>query len=412
VTFMTGPAALRLRALRAAARHPQVVDAVLGAVFATLSLVAVVVGPPDDDHPGGRGDLAGRDITTVDVVAAVLAFGFIAARRRWPLPVLAAATVAAIWAIATGGLAPALVGAAVICCYTVATLTNRTTAWVAGACVALSGYAANVYWSDFNWADPESAGIFAWTGMAVAVGDALRTRRAYVAAVEERARRAEQSRDAEAQRRVIEERLRIARELHDVVAHHIAMINVQAGVAAHLLRGQPDKAEEALGHVRHAARTVLDELSTVLGVLRQLDDPEVATEPTRGLGRLTELLDSMAAAGLRVEHRQDGPARALPSSVDLAAFRIIQESLTNAQKHGGDTARLRLRYTPDAVTVDVHNPINGVSPVGSGHGIVGMRERAAAVGGTLRIGPGPDGHFTVHAELPAPGGAAADKGAR
>ncbi len=409
---MTGPGALRLRALGAAARHPQVVDAVLGAVLATLSLVAVVSGSPDDDHPGGREDLVGRDITAVDVVAAVLAFGFVAARRRWPLPVLAAATVAAIWSVAQGGLTPVLEVTAVICSYTVATLTNRTTAWVAGAGVALSGYTAALYWSDVGWADPENIAIFAWTGMAVAVGDALRTRRAYVAAVEERARRAEQSRDAEAQRRVIEERLWIARELHDVVAHHIAMINVQAGVAAHVLRGQPDKAEEALGHVRHAARTVLDELSTVLGVLRQHDDPEVTTEPTRGLGRLTELLDSMAAAGLRVEHRQDGAARVLPSSVDLAAFRIIQESLTNAQKHGGDTARLQLRYTADGVTVEVHNPINGVSPAGSGHGIVGMRERAAAVGGTLRIGPGPDGHFTVHAELPAPGGQATNRGAR
>ncbi len=384
----------------------------LGATLATLSLVAVVTGAPDDDHPGGRGDLAARDLTAVDVVAAVLAFGFIAARRRWPLPVLAAVTLAAIWSIAQGGLTPVLEVTAVICSYTVATLTNRTTAWVAGAGVALSGYAAGLYWSDLGWADPENVVIFAWTGMAVAVGDALRTRRAYVAAVEERAHRAEQSRDAEAQRRVTEERLRIARELHDVVAHHIAMINVQAGVAAHVLRGQPDKAEEALGHVRHAARTVLDELSTVLGVLRQHDDPEAATEPTRGLGRLTELLDSMAAAGLRVEHRQDGAARALPSSVDLAAFRIIQESLTNAQKHGGDTARLQLRYTADGVTVEVHNPINGLSPAGSGHGIVGMRERAAAVGGTLRIGPGPDGHFSVHAELPAPGGSAANRGAR
>jgi signal transduction histidine kinase len=238
--------------------------------------------------------------------------------------------------------------------------------------------------------------------MAIAIGDAIRTRRAYVAAIEERARRAEQSRDEEARRRVAEERLRIARELHDVVAHHIAMINVQAGVAAHVLRTQPDAADTALAHVRSAARTVLDEISTLLGVLRHPDDAE-DSEPTRGLARLGGLLDSLAAAGLTVEHRQQGDARELPAAVDLAAYRIVQESLTNAQKHGaGGTAHLSLAFTPAGVGITVWNdapPVNGHAN-GSGHGLVGMRERAAAVGGTLRTDRD-DGRFLVEAHLPA-----------
>jgi signal transduction histidine kinase len=395
VIFMAEPGVLRLRAFRAAARHPQVADAVLGAVLGIVSLIAVVNGPKHD---------IGRSLTELDVVAAVLAFALVTLRRRWPLPVLAAAAAAAAWGIAVGGLVPVLTAAAVVCAYTVAATTTRTIGWAAGAATAAALYVSGVLWTGFGWSEPQNLGTMAWTGMAVAIGDALRTRRAYVAAVEERALRAEQSRDAEARRRVVDERLRIARELHDVVAHHIAMINVQAGVAAHVLRGQPDKAEEALGHVRQAARTVLDELSTVLSVLRQPDEPEAGTDPTRGLGRLAELLDSMAAAGLQVEHRQDGGARALPSPVDLAAYRIIQESLTNAQKHGTGSAHLRVTYTAKGVSLVVRNVVTtepDTAGAGGGHGLIGMRERAAAVGGTLRTGPDRAGHFTVYADLPA-----------
>jgi signal transduction histidine kinase len=408
VIFMAEPGVLRLRALRAVTRHPQVADAVLGAVLATVSLLMVVNGPDHGRGPGELDDL-GRSLTALDVVAAVLAFALITLRRRWPLPVLAAATAAGAWGIAVGGLKPVLTVTAVICAYTVAVTTTRTIGWAAGAATAGALYLSGVLWAGDGWSAPQNLGTLAWTGMAVAVGDALRTRRAYVAAVEERAIRAEQSRDAEARRRVVEERLRIARELHDVVAHHIAMINVQAGVAAHVLRGQPDKAEEALGHVRQAARTVLDELSTVLSVLRQPDEPDFGTDPTRGLGRLAELLDSMAAAGLQVEHRQDGDARPLPSPVDMAAYRIVQESLTNAQKHGTGAARLRVTYTVKGVSIVVRNAVTtpAAAAPGGGHGLIGMRERAAAVGGTLRTGPDRAGHFSVYADLPAP-----DRGTR
>ena len=372
--------------------HPAAFDAALGLLVGAFSIVIVLTGPGPERSPSTP--------NLADIGAALLAFALVALRRRWPVPVFAAATAAALWPTIRNGPPPVLLVAVFVCACTVAVETNRRTAWIAGGSAAVVLYTAAVLAGN-GWSSPTSLGLFAWMGMAVAIGDALRTRRAYVAAIEERARRAEESRDEEARRRVVEERLRIARELHDVVAHHIAMINVQAGVAAHVLRDQPDKAEDALAHVRQAARTVLDEISTLLGVLRRPGDPE-ESEPTRGLARLGGLLDSLGGAGLRVEHHQDGNARALPSAVDLAAYRIVQESLTNAQKHGGDgSARLRLAYTPAGLEIEVAN-IAGPDPAdGGGHGIVGMRERATAIGGTLRAGR-TDGRFVVEAFLPAP----------
>lgn len=376
----------------AARWRPPAFDALLGAVLAAAFLTAVRAGP---QHSPGHVP------TGADIAVAALVLLLVATRRRWPLPVLGVTTGFSIWGVAAAELPPVLHGTVLISAYTVATLKRRSVAWSAGGAAAVLLYAAGVAWSGAGWLAPENVGGFAWLGMAVAVGDTLRTRRAYVAAVEERARRAEESRDAEAARRVIEERLYIARELHDVVAHHIALINVQAGVAAHVLRTSPDQAEEALRHVRGAARTVLDELSTVLGVLRSSEEePEHTAEPAPGLARLAQLLDTFAAAGLRVTHHRTGVPRAVPAAVDLAAYRIIQESLTNARKHGAGTADLRVEYSPGDLVVEVRNPAGEAAAAGTGHGIVGMRERAASVGGSLRAGAEPRGHFTVLAVLP------------
>jgi signal transduction histidine kinase len=222
--------------------------------------------------------------------------------------------------------------------------------------------------------------------------------------VEERARRAEQSREEEAQRLVMEERLRIARELHDIVAHNLALISVQAGVAAHLMQSRPEKATAALGHVRDAANAAVDELGAVLAVLRQNGDPDRTTEPAPGLDDLPALLDTVAAAGLPVRFRQDGPVRPLPAATELAAYRIIQEALTNASKHGAGGADLGLTYTGDGLTIAVTNPIRPgpAGSAGTGHGLVGMRERAAATGGQLRAGPEPPDLFAVRAFVAAP----------
>ncbi|WP_433729471.1 sensor histidine kinase [Actinoplanes sp. CA-051413] len=386
------------RARAAAARHPQAMDALLGALVGALSLLSVLEGP--------RG-IPGRDLRLLDLLVAVAAALLIAVRRRSPVPALAVAAAGSAWAVAAGGEIYVLTAVTVICAYTVASRTRRTVAWIAGVTAAAVVYLAAVAFNGQGWDSSESLEDLGWMGMAVAVGDAVRTRRAYVAAVEERAVRAERTRDEEARRRVAEERLRIARELHDIVAHHIALIGVQSEVATHLLRQEPDQAEEALSHVRQSVRTVLDELSSVLTVLRRADDPEPSTEPAPGVDRLGGLLDSVAAAGLRVAHQQEGEARPLPSAVDLAAYRIVQESLTNVRKHGGGpAAHLRLRYTPGGLAIEVENrvgrgPAAGPEPR-TGHGLTGMRERAASVGGTLDAGPGPGGRFLVRAFLPAP----------
>jgi signal transduction histidine kinase len=381
-----------LRARSVFERHPMVFDAVFGLGIGLFSIFIVLTGPGPHREPATP--------ALPDYATAAAAALLVALRRRWPVPIFALATVAALVTVITNGLTAVLVIAAFICAATMAVQTNRRTAWTAGLSAAAILYGGTVL-AGHGWLSPEALGMVAWTGMAVAIGDALRSRRAYVAAIEERAVRAEQTREEEARRRVVEERLRIARELHDVVAHHIALINVQAGVAAHVLRTQPDQAEDALAHVRKAARTVLDETSTLLGVLRRPDEPD-ETEPTRGLARLGGLLDALGGAGMRVEHHQDGQARELPSAVDLAAYRIVQESLTNAQKHGTDgSARLSLAYTPDGLDITVSNAAAPDSDNSGGHGLIGMRERAAAVGGTLEAGFH-GRRFVVEAFLPSP----------
>jgi signal transduction histidine kinase len=256
--------------------------------------------------------------------------------------------------------------------------------------------------------------LVAWAGVATAVGDAVRSRRAYrtamrerAAAMEERAERAEQALEEEARRQVVEERLRIARELHDVVAHHIAVINVQAGVASHLVRDDPAGAEAALAHVRRGAGSVLDEMSGILSVLRRPDDPTTpSTDPLPTLDQLEQLIANFTGVGLDVEWRTSGARRDVAPAVALAAYRIIQESLTNAHRHGRTPrAGLRVDYRPDALVVEVVNDARADLPATGrrGHGIIGMRERVAAAGGTIDVGPTGDGRFRVHATLPLAG---------
>ena len=388
---MDEPGTARPSAARALARGLWA-DAAFGIVLAAVSLMVVLHGTPDG---------SGRPLTVVDGFAAAAVFVLTLLRRQWPLAVLAVSAALAIAATVAEGHPEAFVVTTVVAVYTVATRTSRLPAWLIGGGTALALYAVGVATGQ-GWLN-SSIGVVAWIGMATAVGDATRSRRAYVAAVEERARRAEQTREEEARRQVAEERVRIARDLHDVVAHHIAVINVHAGLAEHTLRTRPDQAESSLEHVRRAAQTVLDELATILAVLRQNGDADAPTDPVRGLSRLGELLDALAAAGLKVEHRQLGSARPLPAAVDQAAYRIVQEALTNAHKHGaGATADLCVEYRPDAVVLDIVNPMTAGAPVREGgHGLTGMRERTVAVGGSFTAGPSDSGLFHVCAVLPA-----------
>ena len=388
----------RLRAL--AARHQAPLDVAIAAVLVSLPLLGTVMGARHNP---------GRPLNTGDIVAALIAFPAIALRRRRPRELLLAvtATIVVFFAV-TGTGSAALVIAVGVDAYTMALRTDRRTTWLLAVVNAVAFYVAATWFGDRGWWPPEVAGYLAYLGMVTAVGDATRSRRAYLAEVEERLRRAEQTREEEASRRVIQERLRIARELHDVIAHHIAVINVQAGAASHLLDRRPEQVRPALDHIRHAGDTVLQELGSIIGVLRRADDPatgssDTATEPTRGLARLPELLDAAAAAGMAVDFRLVGAARELPAVVDLAAFRIVQEALTNAHKHGTGAAGLTVTYTPDGVGVEVVNAVAaGAGGTGSGYGLIGMRERAAAADGTLDAYATAAGRFAVHADLPAP----------
>ncbi|GAA3350945.1 histidine kinase [Amorphoplanes nipponensis] len=393
---------------RAVRRHPQLSDAALALPLVVPAIVVVTVGGPGEQP---------RMLGLTDLVAGVIAFGVVTVRRRFTRTGLVVAALA--WLVAVVGQherQPVLMVALVLLSFTHAARSDRRTAWLTAGCLAAALYLSGVLWAGGSWWAPENLGALAWIGMATAVGDATRSRRAYVAEVEERARRAEQSRDEEARRRVVEERLRIARELHDVVAHHIAVIKVQASGAKHILPHRPERVGPALDHISRSSDAVLQEIASVVGLLRGPGERDAGaapdTEPTRGLARLSALLDDLAAAGLRVDHRQLGAARELPALVDLAAFRIAQEALTNAQKYGDGTARLAVSYTADGVTLEITNPVRPDAPAsGSGYGIVGMRERATSTGGALSAGPTPNGHFTVHAQLPTAPQPAGDRAA-
>jgi signal transduction histidine kinase len=268
-----------------------------------------------------------------------------------------------------------------------------------------------------------------------AIGQAVRARRIQRTLVAERARHAEELHEQDARQhireRVHEERLRIARELHDAVGHQVALISVQAGAMSYLLGADPDntdlastdlaKARESLGHIQRASEAALEELRLTVGLLRQPGERE-STEPAAGLARLEELIGSFAATGLKVTCEVIGQARPLPEAVDLTAYRLIQESLTNTTKHAaGACASVRLTYRPGVLALAVeddgpHAAGDDDGPPtcrddGAGHGLIGMRERAAVVGGWVSAGPH-DGGFLVLAELPLQIGTAASPAAR
>jgi signal transduction histidine kinase len=222
----------------------------------------------------------------------------------------------------------------------------------------------------------------------------------------ERMLEAARTRAEEARRRASEERLRIARELHDVLAHNISLINVQAGVALHLMDEQPGQSRTALVAIKQASNDALRELRSVLDALRQVDD-EPPRAPAPGLARLEGLVASAEAAGLVVSTRVAGTPRPLPVGVDLAAYRIVQEALTNVTRHAGRAAvTVRVAYGERDLEVQVDDDGDGPTAgrsSGGGNGIPGMRERAAALGGELEAGPRPGGGFRVLARLPLEG---------
>lgn len=388
---------------------------------------------------GGR-RTAGARVGTLDVLVPVVLFVLSVAAAsaipqehrisvRPPVVVLAAVGCFALWwrhrhpfgvlvtALACGvgfqvlGIreSPLVTSPVIVSAYTVAVRTDRRTTWMAASASAALLVGTGLVVGSRSWFG-DNVAMLAWTALPAAVGDGVRSRRAYVAAVEERAEYAERTREQEARQRVAAERIRIARELHDVVAHHIALINAQAGVAVHLVERRPEQLVTALEGIRDTSRSALEELRVTVGLLRQSDDPEAPRGPMPGLAQVPELLASFERVGLLVRQVRHGPAEPLAPAVDLAAYRIVQEALTNVRKHAGtEHARLCLHYQPRWLTITIeddgrarpHRPRPG-----TGHGLIGMRERAASVGGRLEAAARPGGGFTVTAELPLRPGAA------
>jgi signal transduction histidine kinase len=289
----------------------------------------------------------------------------------------------------------------VIALYTVATRCERRAALAAGAAtgvalalpvaaargVSSTGFAAVMY----------AVFMVAWV-----LGDNVRTRRAYLAEVEARAERLERDREERARRAVAAERARIARELHDVISHNVSVMVVQAAAGNDVFATRPERARDALGSIESIGREALVELRRLLGVVSPDDDADGARfAPQPGLARLPELLDQVRAGGLRVELTVQGEPRDVPAGVDLSAFRIVQEALTNTLKHArASRADVWLRYTDASLDVEVLDDGSAAAPVGQGRGIVGMRERAAMLGGELAAGPRPAGGFRVRARMP------------
>ncbi len=255
--------------------------------------------------------------------------------------------------------------------------------------------------------------LFVVTALAVgswSLGENVRTRRAYLAQLEERARRLELERGENARRAVEEERARIARELHDVVAHHVSAIAVQAGAAAEIVERNPQRAGEALRFIQETSRQALAEMRAMLNVLRGGDDGNSDAEraPQPSLTQVERLIGQSRAAGLPVTLQVEGAVRPLPEALDVSAYRIVQEALTNSLKHAGAARALVLvRYAAEALELEIsddgHGPLRSSNGASEGRGLIGMRERVALFGGELAAGPAPSGGFRVRARLPLRG---------
>ena len=372
-------------------RHPRLVDGVLAAVLAVPVLApALATGAYQ------------RALVTL-ALAIPLVF-----RRDHPVPAFAIA-------IAVGGLQVVLDihvittdAAILVLLYTLAAYSRRRIS-VAGLAICLVGSAAAVA----RWAPPYiglshwiSVGLVAFAGSSLAawvLGDSMRYRRGYYAALEDRAARLERERDAQAQIAAAAERARIARELHDVIAHNVSVMVVQADGASYALDSSPERARQALGAIASTGRQALAEMRRMLGVLRS-DDDTTGVVPLPGIEQLGELLEQTRASGLAVSFTVQGVPGPLPGGLALAAYRIIQESLTNTRKHGGPqaSARVLLRYCEDALVLTITDDGRGAAAVtdGAGHGLIGMRERVSVYGGSLEAGPRPGGGYQVTARLP------------
>jgi signal transduction histidine kinase len=339
-------------------------------------LIALAAGAPNPEGP--RLVLAAIPATAVSVLIVALALPW---GRRFPLPVLgftvAVAALAPLWTTSSLGF---LIAAA-IAMFRVALLTTRRTTLVCGGAGMVILTVAAALSGPFGSQYARLLQPAVLLALAAAIGDASRHRRAYISAITERAERAERTRELEAERRVAEERLRIARELHDAAAHQIAAINLHAGVASNALPGRPADAERSLEIIREAARGVLGEISALLRILRSTPDEagDSPAEPAADLTQLDTLVDQFGRNGLTVTTSVVGDVSRIPGAVGIVAYKVLQEGMANALKHGGDgRALVDVAIQDDQLILSVINELGAARPatLESGqHGLIGVRER-------------------------------------
>ena len=374
-------------------RHPWWTDSVLALVLTFVATASQVVA---HKHSIASVPIAG-------VILAPISTAPIALRRYRPLAVLAVTASAETLLLIIDKQNQFPVGV-IVALYTVASrcerpVSLRAAKWVAapiafGVIVNNGVHAGRVI--------PELA-VFA---IAWVIGDNLRTRRAYLAELETRAARLEREREERDERAVAEERTRIARELHDVIAHNVSVMVVQASAGEEVFESDPARARESLASVAATGRAALGELRRLLGVIRAEEDAGTAPSyaPQPGIEHLSELVRQVGETGLAVELAVLGQARELPEGVGLCAYRIVQEALTNTLKHGGASrAEISLRYVEDALELQVTDDGRAAPVAGGdhgGHGLIGMRERVALFGGELAARPRASGGYEVRARLP------------
>lgn len=372
-------------------QDPRRFDLISAVVITTVATVLVLAAPTDTD--------AGWP----EVAAGIGAFVLILFRRWQPLILLAVALAATAIFVGVYERPTQLVFATLVLVATVCVRLDRWPAIAFGAAVGASLYVVGLVATDAEFGDERVVIGIAWTAVAIGVADAARSWRRYRAAANAEVRAAVLAADAQARQQVTEERLTIARELHDLLAHNLSVMNVQTGTALHLLHANPDQAEASLVIARDAGRSVLDELRELLGVLR---DGDIDGEPTSSLPTIEQipaLVDTMRSAGLDVTWTRSGTPLALSPAVSLAAYRIVQEGLTNAAKHGDGTAELTTSWD-GGMSIRMTNPManepeDETDERLGGHGLIGMRERATTNGGRFTQSRD-SGRFEIDVWLP------------
>lgn len=381
----------------------------LAGVVAAASVALYALYGPDRLQAEGFPAEGMRQPDVFGALLLVAASVPVAVRRRWPLSALCAGLVpeTLLNALGYGTGMSSLAG--IVLLYSVASYRGLAVA-LAGLVLSLVTYLAGAASSPVRAGSPSEYVVTAVVLVAVwGAGRSLRLRRAYLEELKDRAARLERAHAADTRAARAEERSRIARELHDVVAHHVSVMTVQAAAARRVLASDPDLAREALSAIEHTGRLAMAEMRNIVGVLRTDTRADARAElgPQPGVRDLPSLVEQMREAGLPTRLLVEGEPVALPAGVDLAAYRLVQEGLTNSLRHAGAGAEavVTVRYEPYELDVRVEDDGRGAaqemelsSP--PGHGLVGIRERVALYGGILNIGPLPGGGFEVRARLP------------